>query len=198
MGRIHDPARAMRERLQRLEARETERALARAVADGVAETVALGRARGAAFEKPSAESRTRRETPFRRQGGLEWLAGKGRISARQQAAGEAYGALWRRVGDGPALGSSWEAQPGGGGTAAGPSLGLLLKLARGRARAGAELGEMRARLFGQSDLVSVCDLICGQDLTPREAAGGAQVEAARIEAVLKVALDLLAMGRGRW
>ena len=191
MGRIHDPARAMRERLQRLEARETQAAQARAVADGVAETVALGRARGAVFDRLSIG----REPAYRRQGGLDWLAGKGRISARQQAAGEAYGALWRRVGDGPALGSSWEAQPGGG-TAAGPSLGMLLKLARGRARAGVELGEMRARLFGQSDLVCVCDMICGQDLTPREAAGGAQVEAARIEAVLKVALDLLAMGRG--
>ena len=195
MGRIHDPARAMRERLEALEAREAQRTQARAVADGVAETVALGRARGAVFETLAANTRTGREGPYRRQAGLAWLAGKGRINARQRAAGEAYGALWRRVGDGPALGSSLAAQPGGG-VAAGPSLGLLLKLAHGRARAAAELGEMRARLFGQSDLVTVCDLICGQDLTPREAAGGAQVEAARIEAVLKVALDLLAVGRG--
>ncbi|WP_309604332.1 hypothetical protein [Phenylobacterium sp.] len=195
MGRIHDPARAMRERLKALEARATQAVQARAVADGVAETVALGRARGTEFDKPAPQPRAGRATPFRRQGGLEWLAGKGRISARQRAAGEAYGALWRRVGEGPALGSSLAAQPGGG-VAAGPSLGLLLKLAHGRARAQAELDAMRARLFGQSDLVKVCDLVCGQDLTPREAAGGAQVEAARIEAVLKVALDLLAVGRG--
>ena len=38
----------------------------------------------------------------------------------------------------------------------------------------------------------MCDLICGQELTPREAGGGDR-DAARIEAVLKVALDLLAM-----
>ena len=81
-------------------------------------------------------------------------------------------------------------QPSGG-LAAGPSLGMLLKQAAGRQRAEAELTAMRARLFGQSDLVSVCDLVCGQELTPREAGGGKR-EAARVEAVLKVALDLLA------
>jgi hypothetical protein len=55
---------------------------------------------------------------------------------------------------------------------------------------------MRTRLFGQSDLVTVCDLVCGQELTPREAGGGER-DAARIEAVLKVALDILAMRPGR-
>ena len=38
----------------------------------------------------------------------------------------------------------------------------------------------------------VCDQVCGQELTPREAGGGDR-EAQRIEAVLKVALDILAM-----
>src|SRR5438309_528613 len=71
MGRIHDPARAMRERLKILEAREKARAEARAVAEGVAETVGLARRRGAAFEKPPA-GRGGRETPYRRQPGLEW------------------------------------------------------------------------------------------------------------------------------
>jgi hypothetical protein len=67
---------------------------------------------------------------------------------------------------------------------------MLLKQAAGRQRAETELAEMRARLFRQSDLVSVCDLVCGRELTPREAGGGER-EAQRIEAVLKVALDLL-------
>jgi hypothetical protein len=53
---------------------------------------------------------------------------------------------------------------------------------------------MRARLFGQGDLVDACDRICGRELTPREAGGGDR-EGARLEAVLKVALDLLAMRR---
>ncbi|MFI4965804.1 MAG: hypothetical protein ACHP9T_10590 [Caulobacterales bacterium] len=190
MGRAYDPARATRERLKLLEAREKGRAQARAVAEGVAESVALGRARGAAFEKPAAR-RGERETPYRRQAGLAWLAGKGRITARQAAAGEAYGACWRRAGAAPTIGSTLEVQPGGG-LAGGPSLGLVLRQAAGRQRAEAELAGYRTRLFGQSDLVSVCDLICGQELTPREAAGGER-EAARIEAVLKVALDILAM-----
>jgi len=190
MGRAYDPARAMRERLKLLEAREKGRAEARAVADGVAETVALARARGAAFEKPAVR-RGGRETPYRRQTGLDWLALKGRITPQQKAAGEAYGAVWRRAGAGPAIGSTWEVQPSGG-LAGGPSLGLILKQAAGRQRAAADLAAMRARLFGQSDLVSVCDRVCGQELTPREAAG-AERDAARIEAVLKVALDILSL-----
>jgi hypothetical protein len=190
MGRAYDPARAMRERLMVLEAREKGRVEARAVADGVAETVSLARARGAAFEKPAAK-RGARETPYRRQSGLDWLARKGRISAAQQAAGETYGAAWRRAGSAPTIGSTLEVQPSGG-LAAGPSLGLVLKQAAGRQRAQAELAGFRARLFGQSDLVTVCDLVCGQDLTPREAGGGDR-DAARIEAVLKVALDLLSL-----
>ena len=72
----------------------------------------------------------------------------------------------------------------------------MLKQAAGRQRAQAELAGYRARLFGQSDLVSVCDLVCGQELTPREAGDGDR-DAQRIEAVLKVALDILAMPPGR-
>ena len=188
MGRAYDPARAMRERLKILEAREKGRVEARAVADGVAETVALARSRGAAFEKLPAQ-RGGRETPYRRQVGLEWLLKKGRITEAQKAAGEAYGACWRRAGSAPAIGSTLEVQPSGG-LAAGPSLGLVLKQAAGRLRAEEELAALRARLFGQSDLVTVCDLVCGQELTPREAGGGER-DAARIEAVLKVALDIL-------
>jgi hypothetical protein len=190
MGRVYDPARAMRERLKVLEAREKGRAEVRAVADGVAETVALSRARGAAFERPTAHKGAR-ETPYRRQAGLEWLAGKARITERQKAAGEAYGACWRRAGQSPTIGSTLEVQPSGG-AAAGLPLELVLKQAAGRIRAEGALAGYRDLLFRQSDLVTVCDLICGQELTPREAGGGER-EAARIEAVLKVALDILAM-----
>jgi len=194
MGRAYDPARAMRERLKTLEVRERARTEARAVAEGVAETVDLGLARGEAFDKAPVDKtgprRGERETPYRRQAGLEWLSRKGRISAIQRAAGEAYGACYRRAGAGAHIGSTLEVQPSGG-LAAGPSLGMLLKQAAGRQRAEAELKGMRERLFVQSDLVSVCDLVCGQELTPREAGGGER-EALRIEAVLKVALDLLA------
>jgi hypothetical protein len=192
MGRAYDPARAMRERLKILEAREKGRSEARAVADGVAETVALGRSRGAAFDKP-ASRKGERETPYRRQAGLEWLLKKGRITDRQKAAGEAYGECFRRAGSEPPMGSTWEVQASGG-MAAGMSLALLLKQSAGRLRAEQELAGFRDRLFSQSDLVSVCDRICGEELTPREAGGGDR-DAGRIEAVLKVALDILAAAR---
>lgn len=190
MGRAYDPARAMRERLKILERREAARTEALAVADGVAETVALSEARGAAFDKP-APKRGERETPYRRQPGLGWLAGKGRLSTRQLAAGERYGECYRRAGQASSIGSTLEVQPGG--TAAGPSLNQLLRQAQGRRQAELRLAAYRERLFRQSDLVTVCDLVCGQELTPREAGGGDR-EAMRIEAVLKVALDILAMG----
>jgi hypothetical protein len=192
MGRPYDPARAMRERLKRLEAQARARTEARAVGEGVAETVGLAQARGAEFEK-AAVVRGGRETPYRRQTGLEWLTRKGRITPRQRQAGEAYGAAFRRAAAAPTIGSTLEAQPSGG-LAAGPSLGQILRTAAGRERAERELAAMRERLFGQGDLVSVCDAICGRELTPREAGGGDR-EALRIEAVLKVALDLLALRR---
>jgi len=193
MGRPYDPARAMRERLKVLEARERGRAEAQAVAEGVAETVGLGEARGAAFDKPAAK-RGERETAYRRQTGLQLLAARGRITARQKAAGEAYGEAWRRAGAAPAIGSTLAVQPGGG-VSAGPSLAMILRMGAGRAQAQARLEAYRQRLFGQSDLVGVCDLICGQEMTPREA-GGSDREAVRIEAVLKVALDVLGVGGG--
>ncbi|HEY0436748.1 MAG TPA: hypothetical protein VGC92_08915 [Phenylobacterium sp.] len=192
MGRPYDPARAMRERLKTLEARERARTEARAVAEGVAETVDLARGRGAEFEKPAAR-RGERETAYRRQAGLEWLERKGRITAAQRQAGEAYGAAFRRAGEEARIGSTLEVQPGGG-AAAGPSLALVLRRAESRMRAEAALAAMRERLFGQGDLVSVCDQVCGRELTPREAGGGER-EGLRVEAVLKVALDLLGLRR---
>src|SRR4051794_37186202 len=133
MGKPYDPARAMRERLKTLEARERARTEAHAVAEGVAETVELARTRGAEFDKPAAR-KGERETAYRRQPGLEWLLRKGRISAAQRAAGEAYGACYRRAAVGAHIGSTLEVQPSGV-TAAGPSLGMILKQAAGRKRA---------------------------------------------------------------
>ncbi len=187
MGRAYDPARAMRERLKMLERREQERTQARAVADGVEETVALSRARGAAIDGPPVGAA--KAMPYHRRSGLEWLAAKGKITAAQKAAGERYGDVWRRAGAAAALGSTLDLQPGSS-AAGGPSLSLLLKMAEGRRQAAARLAGYRARLFGQGDLVTACDRICGQEMTPREAAGGDR-DSTRMEAVLKVALDLL-------
>lgn len=191
MKRAYDPARATRERLLLLERREKARAEARGVADGVGETVGLARARGTAFEAPQA-ARAGRETAYRRLTGLEWLAKKGRLSARQAQAGEAYGLLYRRAEQGPRIGSTLEVQPGFG-DPGGPPLALILKQGAGRREAEQRLAALRRRLMDQVDLISACDLVCGRELTPREAAGGDR-DAARLEAVLKVALDILGTG----
>jgi hypothetical protein len=57
------------------------------------------------------------------------------------------------------------------------------------------LAEFRRRLWRQADLVAACDLICGEEKTPREAAAGVDRDAARLEALLKAALDILATDR---
>ncbi|RAK60859.1 hypothetical protein DJ021_14090 [Phenylobacterium hankyongense] len=185
MGRAYDPARATRERLLMLERREKARAQARAVTDGVAESVALSRSRGAAFAKePGA-----RDTPYRRQCGLDWLAKKGRLTARQLAAGERYGECYRLAAAEASIGSTLEVQPGS--LPGGPSLAQVLRQGAGRKQAATRLALYRRQLLEQADLIGACDRICGQELTPREAGGGER-EGLRLEAVLKVALDILA------
>ncbi|MEO8113600.1 MAG: hypothetical protein ABI655_04400 [Phenylobacterium sp.] len=187
MKRAHDPARAARDRLLRLERREKARTEAHAVASGVAETVGLSKARGAAFETPTAR-REGRETPHRRLSGLDWLLRKGKISEAQAVAGARYGACYRRAMMGDPIASTLEVQPGLG--SGGPPLTAVLARADGRRAAQAKLGALRRALGDQPDLVRVCDLICGQEMTVREASGGER-DVARLEALLQVALDLI-------
>ena len=186
----HDLVRKARERLVRLEQQEKARVEARAVMDGVEETVALSRARGAAIETPAAGRRRVCAQPYRKQSGLDWLAKKGRLSAAQRQAGERYGDAYRRVKLEKAIPSTLNIKPGRE-DARGPSLAEVLAHGEGTAQARARLAGFRRRLGHQVDLVGACDLICGEEQTPREAAG-AERDAARLEAVLKVALDLLA------
>jgi len=189
MTRVFDPARRERERLLVLEQRAQARAESAAVATGVAETVALSKARGAAFETPGPR-RGERERPYRRQAGLEWLAGRGRLNAEQKAAGERYGACYRRAKNEGSIPSTLDVKPGMG-SPGGEPLTRVLARAEGSAQAQAKLTAYRRQLWGQADLIAACDLICGDELTPREAAGGDR-EAGRLEAVLGVALDILA------
>lgn len=190
---MRDPARVARDRLLRLERRAKAQAEAAEVAAGVEETVALSRARGQAIAEPEAARRRVCAQPYRRQSGLDWLAGKGKIDAAGRAAGEAYGWAYRRVKLERAIPSTLDVKPGGGFVGA-PPLEQILAHGEGTEAARRRLAEFRRRLSRQPDLVAACDLVCGEEKTPREAVGGDR-EAARLEAVLKVALDILAAGR---
>jgi len=181
--------RAARDRLVRLERQAKARAEAVAVAEGVAETVALSRARGQAVVGGEPGGRTARATPHKRLSGLEWLATRGKISGEARAAGERYGWVYRRVKLAKAIPSTLDVRVRGAFMA--PSLEETLAHGEGTETARRRLSEFRRRLSGQPDLVAACDLICGEEKTPREAAGGDR-DAGRLEAVLKVALDLLA------
>lgn len=177
-----------RDRLLVEERRRRAKAEADAVAQGVAETIGLERGRGAAFEKPAGA----REAPYRRQAGLEFLARKGRISEAQSAAGVRYREAYRVAQPTAAIGSTLEILPGS--SAGGPPLKALIAKAGARHAAEARLALYRRRLMDHPTLIEACDLICGRELTPREAAGGDDREALRFEAVLRIALDLLADG----
>jgi hypothetical protein len=160
---------------------------ARAVAAGVAETLGLERGRGAVFAEEGEDGRGR--GTYRRQPGLEWLARKGRISEAQKAAGERYRDAYLVAQPTLAIGSTLEVQPGM--ASGGPALKALVARADYRRAAERKLALYRGQLCGHPALVGACDLVCGRELTPREATGGER-EGLKLEAVLLVALDLLA------
>jgi hypothetical protein len=190
MSRTAYLARLERERLQSLERRAKARTEARAVEEGVCETVTLSSARGTAFEAPP-RRRGEREKPYRRQPGLEWLSGKGRLTCAQRQAGERYGAIWRRVHGEPSIRSTLDVKPGFGASEGGP-VATLVAQAEHSAHAAGKLDALRRRLSGQPSLIAACDAVCGRELTPREATDGER-EAGKLEAVLLVALDILAV-----
>jgi hypothetical protein len=163
---------------------------ARAVGEGVAETLALEARRGAAFTAEEAEG-PGRGRPYRRQPGLDWLAAKGRISAAQKAAGLRYRDAFIVAQPTLSLASTLEVQPGM--SAGGASLKALIARADVRQAAERKLALYRRQLADHPALVCACDQICGRELTPREAAGGER-EGLKLEAVLLVALDLLVDG----
>lgn len=187
MSRTAHLARLERERLAAIEQRGKMRLDAKAVAEGVAETVGLSRARGAAFDEPSVE-RGGRPKPYRRLAGLDWLARKGRLSAAQKAAGERYGLFYRQARGEVSIASTLDVTPGG---ASERPLTVVVARAEANVRARQTLAALRERLSRQPALVSACDLICGEELTPREAVS-CDRETCRLEAVLEVALDILA------
>lgn len=191
MSRAAYLARLERERLMRAEQQGRARLEARRVAEGVAETVALSAARGAEFEAPPV-ARGERQRPYRRLAGLDWLLRKGRLTTAQKAAGERYGRCYRVAQGAVAIASTLDVRPGG---AAETPLTAVIARAEANARARDALDDYRETLRRQPSLVAACDMICGEELTPREAARGGEREIYRLEAMLEVALDMLAAQR---
>lgn len=188
MSRTAYLARLERERLLTAERRGKARLEAREVAEGVEETVALSLARGAAIEAPDGR-RGEREKPYRRMTGLDWLARRGVLTDAQKAMGERYGACYRQARGGGSIGSTLDIKPGLG-MADGRPLANVVAQAEANLQASQRLARYRRRLHDQAALVAACDMICGEEMTPREATGHDR-QAHGLERVLHVALDIL-------
>jgi hypothetical protein len=156
----------------------------------LAETQALGLARGEALER-AAQKRGEKPKPIRRLTGLDWLYKKGRISADEHTVGVRYGAVYRRALPDGRIASFLNEDRGQGD---GAPMSLVMAHAEGSAQAASKLAMYRRQL-GHVALIRACDLVCGQEKTPREASADGH-EAGKLEAVLDVALGLLASAVG--
>lgn len=123
--------------------------------------------------------------------GLDWLIRKKRLRPDQIQTAQAYRAAFRDAG-GVSLRSCLDDTPGGGSGSGG------LACAMAHAVDGpAWLQHVRwTILAGQGDMITVMDGVCGAGATLISIARGNDRRAGELEAVLKVALDLVgAMGR---
>lgn len=198
-ARIHDPAEYQGGRaidtirlLERQQLGVEERRL-KAKAEDVAlelrlvETAALAEARGEVFDRPTMKRGEQRK-PMRRLTGLEWLRRKGRITDDAWAAGERYGAVYRLTKGAGAIASILNEDRGIGG---GQTIASVMQHSEKTAQASSKLAMYRRQLINQGAMIAACDTICGEELTPREASADGH-EAGKLEAVLLIALDLLA------
>lgn len=171
-----------RQRNLRIERQDKAKREDREVREGVAETLELDRERGAEFDQPKA-NRGGRQPPARRLSGLVALHRKNRITDQQFARGAEYGAVYRLAETEARVRSVLNRDPPSG-------MGRdIMVFAEKAAQARAKLERFRS-LIGYQQLIEVCDQICGQEMTPREAAGnghGAEAKAV----LLTVALDIL-------
>lgn len=153
-----------------------------------ARSAAVG-AQRAANAGVGADTKKTRAPAQRSLTGLQWLAAKNRLNKTQKVAGEAYGVKYRAdlMGGADPLRSCLDISPRGGGSGIPITPGETLAwIAESRTH----LAAARAELGYHSGMVAVCDLICGQQLTPREITAD-QREAAEIETTLRLSLDRL-------
>lgn len=181
-------AQRLRERKRHLETerQERQRVEFREVTEGMAETIALERERGAEIITPPAE-RGGRTKPARRIKGLAWLVERKRITPRQAEAGRRYGVLYSVVesGDVKSCLAFMEIRA--------PANSLHPGDVKVWARH--KLKEAREILVGHTAMIFAMDQVCGLDKTPREIVP-LQREAERLTERLGIALDLLVKAWG--
>lgn len=187
---LESMAQREREALAEEERRAAAKAEGEAVRAGVSETRQLSEDRGAAFHAPPTR-RGEREKPIRRMSGLEWLHSKGRVDDDQKTAGERYGSAYRRAMDEASIKSILDDSVSG----RGQNLAALLQHAEGTKHAKDKLAMYRRQLSNQANLIRACDLICGEERTPREATADGH-EAGKLETALVIALDLMTHASG--
>lgn len=151
-----------------------------------AETVGLAALRGEEIDisprKPGEPAK-----PMLRRSGLDWLWKKRRISEHQQIAGLRYGDEYR-VAEDFSLRSCLAGAPTGGDAFSRQDLKreMTQRLAAARAHG----------LGGHEGMIALCDRVCGDGRTIRQMSGDSDAEAAKNEAILCIALDLLAAHYG--
>jgi hypothetical protein len=178
--------RAKLRRQQILQSIAATRAQAQAVADGIAETVALDQARGAVFERP-ARRRGEGSQPFKRLDGLNWLAARGRLNGKQVQAGLRYGKLAQIIEGGDIGSCLTRFEIRGSLRGASPT--------DARIWARDQLAQARAAVGDHPGLVFALDQICALGRRPREVTTD-QRASERLEDRLSLSLDLLVKAWG--
>lgn len=123
----------------------------------------------------------------KRQGGIEWLIGKKRVSPRQAAAGKSYGidARLASISGLSPLRSCLNDDPRGGNGGGQPFVVYETEAQNRYALA-------QASLSYHPGMIAALDLICVRDLTPWEALPeGTQRDVEKLQNTLVIALDLL-------
>lgn len=184
MSRKTNLATIERDRNLRTERREKAKVEANALELRRAETLTLASIRGEEIDDPPIK-RGERTKPMRRMSGLMWLKSKAKLTDDQYAAGMRYGACYRMAKGEAAIKSILNDDIKGGD---GPD---IMRAAEKAAQARCKLQAYRGQLNHSNALVRACDAVCGEEWTPRECSADGHA-AGRLEAVLLVALDMLA------
>ncbi len=150
---------------------------------------ALGRARNqVSADRP-------KKTYERHVSGLDWLRARSKISVNQSTAGERYGLAWRVAAmEGVAtIKSCLDIGVGGGQGFVAPPGADDVFAAQWVAEKRMELVRAQNVLLCHEGALAVLDLVCGRQLTPREALGEGASDRVVDDAVsaLRLSLDLL-------